>query len=158
MPVGEHILRTETFVPLPREETFRFFATAENLEEITPPELRFEIATPLPIRMVEGAEIEYRLRLFGLSFSWLTVISRWQPGICFVDEQVKGPYALWVHTHSFEDAPGGTRVRDEVRYRLPLFPFGELALPLVRQQLRRIFGFRAQRLEQLLGAGRSSLS
>ena len=152
MRLREHVLRTETFIPRPREETFDFFAAAENLERITPSELRFEIVTPLPIRMAEGAEIEYRLRLFGVPFSWLTVISRWEPGIRFVDEQVRGPYALWVHTHTFADAPGGTQVSDEVRYRLPFFPFGELALPLVRRQLARIFRHRARCLEQLLSS------
>ena len=138
-------------VPRPRAEVFDFFAAAENLERITPRELGFEIATPPPIEMAVGTLIEYRLRLFGVPFRWLTRISRWEPGVAFVDEQVKGPYALWVHTHTFRDAEGGTLVSDEVRYRLPLFPLGEAALPLVRLQLRRIFAYRSRRLGELLG-------
>ena len=138
-------------VPRPRAEVFDFFAAAENLERITPPELGFEIATRAPIEMAVGTLIEYRLRLFGVPFRWLTRISRWEPGVAFVDEQVKGPYALWVHTHTFRDAEGGTLVSDEVRYRLPLFPLGEAALPLVRLQLRRIFAYRSRRLGELLG-------
>lgn len=152
MDRGEHMLTAETTIPRPREEVFAFFAAAENLERITPPELRFTIATPLPIRMGEGALIEYRLRLFGVGFAWKTRISRWEPGHCFVDEQLSGPYRKWVHTHRFEDVPGGTRVLDEVRYRLPFFPLGETAYPLVRRQVRRIFDFRAQRLSELLAA------
>ena len=153
LPFGEHILRRETFVPRPRAEAFAFFADAGNLELITPPELRFEITSALPIRMAEGALIEYRLRLFGIPFSWTTLISRWEAGRSFVDEQVKGPYSKWVHTHSFSDVEGGTRVLDEVRYRLPILPLGELAHPLVRRQLRRIFNYRAHRLQELLGSG-----
>jgi ligand-binding SRPBCC domain-containing protein len=102
--------------------------------------------------MEVGTLIEYRLRLFGFPFAWTTRISRWEPGRCFVDEQIRGPYARWVHTHTFEDAGGGTIVRDEVRYWLPLYPFGEVVHPLVRRQLRRIFAFRADRLRDLFRA------
>ena len=148
----DHLLVVETFVPRGREETFAFFAAAENLERITPPELRFAITTPLPIEMAEGTRIEYRLGLFGIPFSWTTVISQWMPGERFVDEQLSGPYARWVHTHSFSDAPGGTQVRDEVQYRLPLYPLGEVGHPLVRRQLQRIFAYRALRIRELLKA------
>lgn len=153
MSPGEHLLTAETLIPRPRPEVFDFFAAAENLERITPPELNFQIRSPLPIRMEAGALIEYRLRLFGLPFRWRTRISQWDPGVSFVDEQLEGPYALWEHTHRFRDAVGGTLVSDEVRYRLPFFPFGEIAYPLVRLQLRRIFSFRARRLRELLGSG-----
>jgi len=150
MPSGEHGLTARTFIPRPRSEVFDFFATAENLERITPPELRFQIITPLPLRITAGAVIDYRIRLFGIPFHWKTLISRWDPDSSFVDEQVTGPYATWVHTHAFLDAPGGTLVTDEVRYRLPLFPLGEAAYPLVRLQLRRVFGYRTRRLSELL--------
>jgi ligand-binding SRPBCC domain-containing protein len=149
---GEHTLATEMFVPRPRLEVFQFFAAAENLERITPPELNFEIVTPAPIRLAAGTVIDYRLRLFGLCFLWRTLISRWEPGDLFVDEQVKGPYASWVHTHSFRDAGNGTMVHDHVRYRLPLFPVGELAYPIVRLQLKRIFAYRAMRLRETFGS------
>ena len=147
---GEHILETSTFIPRPRSEVFAFFAAAENLERITPPELQFRILSPLPVRIGAGALIDYQLRLFGIPFRWRTLISQWEPDSSFVDEQVTGPYAQWVHTHSFHQEPGGTRVTDEVRYRLPWFPPGEIAYPLVRVQLRRVFAYRARRLTTLL--------
>lgn len=151
MPSGEHTLTAETFIPRPRSEVFAFFAAAENLERITPPELGFHILTPLPLRMAAGVLIDYQLRLFGIPFNWKTLISRWEPDFSFVDEQVTGPYSKWVHSHFFREAPGGTEVSDEVRYRLPFFPFGEVAYPLVRLQLRRVFNYRAARLKDLLG-------
>jgi ligand-binding SRPBCC domain-containing protein len=150
MAPGDHTLRTELLVPRPRAEVFAFFAAAENLERITPPELRFRIVTPLPIAMAVGTLIDYELRLFGVPFGWRTRIAGWEAGRGFVDEQLRGPYARWVHTHGFRDADGGTLVTDEVRYRLPLFPAGEVAHPLVRRQLRRIFAYRARRVRELL--------
>jgi ligand-binding SRPBCC domain-containing protein len=155
---GDHILTTETFIPRPCGEVFAFFAAAENLEKITPAELNFRIVSPLPIAMAAGALIDYRLRLFGISFSWQTLISRWEPGRCFVDEQLRGPYAKWVHTHTFTEVDGGTLVTDVVSYRLPLFPLGQLAYPLVRLQLKRIFAHRAQRIGELLGGTGSIVS
>jgi hypothetical protein len=137
-------------------EVFPFFADAGNLEAITPPSLRFSIVTPRPIEMRAGALIEYRLRLRGAPISWLTRIEEWEPGVRFVDMQLRGPYALWQHTHEFEpDGAGGTRMRDTVRYALPGGPLGALPHALfVRRELAAIFDFRARRVPELLAAQR----
>lgn len=146
----DHELRTEFTLPLPRERVFAFFAAAENLERITPPELKFRITTPLPIAMRPGALIEYRLRLGGVPFGWTTRIDAWEPPFRFIDTQLKGPYALWEHTHEFEEVAGGTRIRDRVRYRLPFGMLGRLALPVVRWQLGRIFAHRERAVREAL--------
>lgn len=138
-------------VPRPVAEVFPFFADAGNLQRITPPELDFAITSPLPIAMREGARIAYRLRLWGIPLHWLTGIERWEPGRVFVDRQLSGPYRLWRHTHRFRAEDGGTRIEDEVRFALPLQPLGELALPLVRRQLDRIFRFRTEAIAGILG-------
>jgi ligand-binding SRPBCC domain-containing protein len=130
---------------------FPFFADEANLEVITPPELRFEILTPAPIDMRAGALIRYRLRLMGVQFGWLTRITHWDPPHEFVDEQLRGPYRTWVHRHRFSDVPGGTLIEDEVTYSLPFFPFGEIAAPVVRLQVGRIFAFRTGAIRRALG-------
>ncbi len=147
-----HVLETSLLVPRARPEVFRFFAEPGNLETITPPDLRFEILTPLPIVMRAGALVAYRLRLAGLRFGWLTRIDAFEPEERFVDVQLRGPYRRWRHTHLFEEVPQGTLVRDRVEYELPLGPVGELAHRLfVRSRLRRIFAHRARRISELLG-------
>ena len=147
-----HRLERTQLVPRPRAEVFAFFADPWNLERITPPFLRFRILTPPPLEVKAGALIDYRLSLFGLPFGWRTVIEAWEPGVRFVDRQLRGPYRRWHHSHLFEDAPGGTRMTDRVEFELPLGPLGELArVLLVDRQLAAIFDHRRQAIGRLLG-------
>ncbi len=148
-----HLLERSQLLPLPRDRVFAFFADARNLEAITPEFLRFSIIPPVPVDLSAGSRIDYRLSLFGVPFRWRTRIAEWDPGRGFVDEQERGPYAAWRHTHAFTDAEGGTRVSDRVEYRLPLGPLGDLAHALlVRRTLARIFDHRAERVAALLAA------
>ena len=147
-----HVLQDTTFVPLPVERVFPFFADAENLERITPASLRFSILTPGPIEMREGARIDYRLRLLGIPFGWKTAITTWDPPREFVDEQLSGPYRVWRHRHGFRSVDGGTSIEDRVEYALPLWPLGEIAFPLVKLQLGIIFAHRQRAVRRLLAA------
>lgn len=146
---GHQFLETDTVLPGTVEEVFAFFADAENLQYITPPELAFQIVTPVPLVIKEGTIIDYRLRLYGVPFSWRTRIVQWQPNDQFIDEQVSGPYSSWRHLHTFSECEDGTRMTDRVEYRLPLRPAGSLALPLVRHQLDRIFRYRASAIRRI---------
>ena len=145
-----YLLEKTMFLPLPRDEVFRFFAAAENLARITPPGMGFRIVAPGKIEMRAGTEIEYRIRVLGIAMRWRSLISTWDPPNVFVDEQLSGPYREWIHTHRFEDRDGGTAIHDHVRYRLPLEPLGALAAPLVRRQLEQIFAYRQQAIERIL--------
>ena len=149
-----HQLSTSVTVPLGIEETFAFFADASKLETITPPELHFQILTPQPIEVSEGTEIDYRLYLYKVPLRWCARITNWNPPHRFVDEQIQGPYKRWVHNHRFYERNGGTEIVDEVRYQLPLSPFGEIGYPIVVAQLRRIFRYRKQAIsDALIGKG-----
>jgi ligand-binding SRPBCC domain-containing protein len=148
-----HRFATSIVLPLPLDRVFPFFADAANLEVITPPELRFQILTPEPIEMRVGALIRYRLRLMGVPFEWLTRIAEWHPPHEFVDEQLEGPYKIWVHRHRFVEQADGTRVDDQVDYELPFFPIGEVASPVVKLQVRRIFAYRTLAIRRALIPG-----
>jgi len=142
------LLERKTFLPHPIDPVFAFFAEAENLEALTPPWMSFRIVTPRPIRMHEGALIDYRLSLRGLPLKWRSEITAWDPPHRFVDEQRRGPYRLWVHEHRFEEVDGGTQVVDHVTYAV-------LGGSLVRRlfvlpDLNRIFDYRQERLPSLI--------
>jgi ligand-binding SRPBCC domain-containing protein len=150
-----HTLEREQLVELPPEQAFEFYGDALNLEAITPPWLGFQVTTPGPIAMGPGTRIEYRLKLHGVPVRWRTRIESWEPPLRFVDVQVRGPYALWEHTHEFEPAgTGAVMIRDHVRYALPLGPLGELAHRLfVRRDVERIFDYRREAVASRLAPG-----
>lgn len=144
---GFFTLESCLYLPRPVEMIFPFFADAANLEVLTPPWLRFEILTPLPILMRPGAIIEYRIRLHGIPLRWLTEITAWEPPNRFVDEQRRGPYRQWIHEHTFIPRGDGTEVRDFVRYKVP---GGRLVhFFFVRPDVRKIFAYRALQLQKL---------
>ncbi len=138
----DKLVRTQ-LVAAPIEEVFRFFSDARNLQELTPKFLRFKILTPSPIEMRVGARIDYALTLFGMPFRWRTHITSWVPGESFVDEQERGPFNVWRHTHEFETRGDLVVIRDTVEYAVPWGPLGRLANMLfVDRTLQRIFDFR----------------
>ena len=125
------------------EEVFAFFSRPENLALLTPPSLGFQILTPSPIEMKEGAVIDYTLQLFGLTRRWTTLITDFTPPIHFADLQLRGPYAYWHHSHMFSATDEGTLMTDVVRYALPLGILGQRAHELVvKHQLKGIFEYR----------------
>lgn len=151
--MAEYLFRSSLTLQRPRDEVFAFFADAGNLELITPPSLCFQIRSPQPINIAKGTIIEYDLSLYGVPFRWRSEITVWEPPFQFVDTQLEGPYKQWVHTHRFTEIDTTTTlIDDEVRYRLPLEPLGDLANFLIERQIAGIFAFRQKTIEALLGA------
>ena len=103
--------------------------------------------------MAAGTLIDYRLRWHRLPLRWVTEIRRWEPPLGFTDVQLRGPYRLWHHTHTFEAHERGTIMGDLVRYALPLGPIGRLARAVVvRRDLDRIFDYRRDAVAARLGS------
>jgi ligand-binding SRPBCC domain-containing protein len=153
-----HVFEQTQTVAAPLDEVFPFFAQPENLAEITPPSMGFQVLTPSPITMKDGAVIDYVVRVGGLPMRWRTLITAYEPPYRFVDEQLLGPYSFWHHTHTFApSAGGGTELGDLVRYALPLGPLGDLAHALVvSRQLRGIFAHRQRVMIERFGAAKET--
>jgi ligand-binding SRPBCC domain-containing protein len=141
-------LTTTAWLPASRDAVFGFFADARNLERLTPPWLHFRILTPGPIDMRAGAHIDYRILLHGIPLRWQSAITAWDPPRSFIDEQIRGPYRCWVHTHTFEEERGGTRVRDSVEFDVIA---SWLTGWFVMRDLRKIFAYRHQTLIGIFG-------
>jgi ligand-binding SRPBCC domain-containing protein len=141
--------KAKLWLPRARPEVFEFFADALNLEKITPPFLKFHVVTAPPIRMREGSEIEYRLKIHGIPVRWRSRITVWDPPYRFIDEQLRGPYRLWRHEHRFIEDSEGTSCEDNVEYS----PLGGALLNklLVERDVRQIFAYRSKRLRDFYG-------
>ena len=102
--------------------------------------------------MMEGAIIDYKIRLHGVPLNWKTRIERYVQGVEFVDLQIKGPYKYWHHRHTFRQTSSGTEIGDTVTYELPLGPLGRGAhLCFVKRQLDTIFNYRARVVREKFG-------
>jgi ligand-binding SRPBCC domain-containing protein len=140
-------------IAAPREAVFRFFSHPDNLVRITPDALHFHVLCGPDRTLQEGDLLEYGFRIFGLPIRWTSRIASWRENESFSDFQERGPYAYWLHTHTFRDADGGTELNDRVEYALRLGFLGRLLTSaLVRRELQRIFNHRAAAIESLLTA------
>lgn len=141
------VLRSSVVLEHSRETLFEFFSDAFQLQKITPHWLNFEIQTPAPIAICQGCLLDYSIRLHGIPIRWRTEISSWDPPFSFTDRQLRGPYSLWEHLHTFESVPEGTLAVDEVRYRV----FGGRLINrlFVEKDLVKIFTFRRMKMLEL---------
>jgi ligand-binding SRPBCC domain-containing protein len=143
-------LKTELWLPRPRNEVFAFFSDAQNLDILTPPWLHFQICTPTPLVVAQGTRIHYRIRWRGMPISWCTEISAWEPPRRFVDRQLRGPYLQWIHEHTFEEQNNGTLMRDQVNYAVPGWFLEPLISRLiVTPDVERIFAYRQRKMQEL---------
>lgn len=149
-----HLLERDIILDTEPQEVWAFLSTPLNLNELTPPELHFQVLSEVPAKMYNGLTILYEIQIpmFG-KHRWLTEIKHIEEGAFFVDEQRLGPYRFWYHQHRVEPfANGRTRMIDRVFYQLPYGPIGTIVHRFwVKNMLERIFDYRTQRLFERFG-------
>ena len=103
-------------------------------------------------RSARDALIDYRLKLHGIPVRWRTRIAIWEPPLRFTDVQVRGPYALWEHTHTFEpDGEHAVLIGDSIRYATPLGLLGQAAhAAFLKRDLERFFDYRERAVAERL--------
>jgi ligand-binding SRPBCC domain-containing protein len=150
--VAYHLFEREQVVAQPLADVFGFFSDVNNLPRITPAALAFRFDEDPPKDLGVGAVVRYRLRISGIPVHWVTRITEWDPPHRFADVQARGPYAYWLHTHTFRAiTPESTLARDRVIYRIPMGVAGEIARRVfVERQLKRIFDYREEAFEPAL--------
>ena len=144
-------LEFEQYIDLPLEDVFGFFSKPENLSLITPSRLKFDIITPTPLEMKDGQFIDYSLTiLYTIKLLWRTLITHYEKPYKFVDQQIKGPYSLWHHTHTFEEKDGGTIIKDNLTYAIPMGIIGRLIhFIYIKHDIKGIFNYRHKILDKI---------
>ena len=86
----------------------------------------------------------------GFPLRWRTLITSYDPPNKFVDEQLKGPYSFWHHTHTFEPVSNGVVIKDVIKYSIPLGPIGRLMHFLwIKNDLKNVFNFRKKVIDEI---------
>ena len=145
-------LTVTQFLPINRYEAWEFFSSPKNLALITPRRLNFRILSISGSeRMHQGQIIKYKITVFPfVRLYWETEISEVVEHLSFTDVQRKGPYAYWVHKHSFKEVDGGVEMADELEYSVPFGVLGRLANYLfVAREVRSIFEYRFNVLKNI---------
>ena len=101
-------------VDAPVGEVFGFHERADALQLLSP-------AFP-PVRVIrrdggiaKGARVELQIG----PFRWVAVHTAFELNSLFVDEQITGPFARWIHRHEFQPVGRRTRMTDRLEYLLP---------------------------------------
>ncbi len=146
-----HALEKKVLLKADIDTVWEFFSTPYNLNEITPPDMSFEILTDLQgKKMFPGMIINYKVRpLLNIPLRWTTEITHCEEKKYFVDEQRFGPYSFWHHLHKFELKDQGVEMTDLVHFGLPFGPIGDIVNAIyVENRLKQIFEYRNAIIEK----------
>ncbi|MBL7812877.1 MAG: SRPBCC family protein [Bacteroidetes bacterium] len=147
-----HRLYREQFIATDTDTLWDFITSPLNLAIITPPDMGFIITSPdADGKVYAGKMITYKVSpLMGIKMNWVTEITQVQHKSFFVDEQRRGPYALWHHEHHLEPVDGGVLMKDIVHYIIPGGPLGDILNRLfIRKKLNGIFEYRFHKMKEL---------
>ncbi len=144
----------ESHIAATPDRVFAFHESPGAFEQLTPPwesvavESGGESIRP-------GARVTLRTKLGPFSLRWVAEHTEYDPPRLFADRQLSGPFAIWFHRHRMiDDGRGGTLLRDEVDYELPLGTIGRrLAGGMVRRKLERLFDFRHEVTRRVVESG-----
>lgn len=148
-----HRLIRQQIIPAPIADVWDYFSAPKNLNELTPPDMNFEIRFAGTGEIYPGQLMEYKVEFIrGLKSRWLTEITQVAHQAYFIDEQRIGPYRFWYHEHTFTSVEEGVKMDDLVTYALPSSLIGELVHWVwVKGRLKYIFDYRAQKIDQIFG-------
>ena len=145
-------LHSKQALPITKDAAWEFLSNPNNLATITPDHMGFNILGGADRPMFSGQIIQYKVSPFpGFVTKWVTEITHMQQGAYFVDEQRFGPYSLWHHKHFINPISNGVEMEDIIDMKLPYGILGQLGYPFIKNQLEKIFDYRAQKLNELFG-------
>src|SRR5690606_10299408 len=114
----------ETFIrrieiPASAEELFAWHERPGAFQRLTPWWEPVEVIEH-PVGIRNGDKILVRIRPLGpVRLTWELTYRNFVAGRQFVDQQVRGPFAHWRHTHKIEKAgPDSSILEDRIEYAL----------------------------------------
>jgi uncharacterized protein len=137
------VFEKQTLIETSAESLFDWHARPGAIERLSPPWDPLEVLSRTGGIGV-GDEVVMRMHAGPIPYRWQARHVLYEPGRCFRDIQIEGPFAAWSHTHRFiPEGPGRSRLHDIIEYRLPLHQLsGFWFNSAVERKLNRIFTYR----------------
>jgi ligand-binding SRPBCC domain-containing protein len=138
-------------MPVSARELYDWHMQPGAFETLVPPWQNVEVLQQ-PDQLEEGARLIMKLYMGPVGIRWVAHHREFIEGRQFVDEQLEGPFAQWVHTHRFEpDGPDQSILVDHIDYELPFGMLGRVAGGWInRRMLDKMFEYRHDKtLEEL---------
>ncbi len=144
MPVVEK----SSEIPASARQLFEWHCRPGAFERLAPPWEQIELVSSEGVQ--DGSRAEILLKAGPTRRRWIAEHSNIQPGRQFVDTQIKGPFASWVHVHLMKPVSDEACVlTDRVNYSPPLRFVGQLLAGwYIHRQLERTFAYRHEVTKQ----------
>ena len=135
------IKRTRLFAPA--ETVFAWHALPGALECLTPPWEHVQILEDSG-SLKNGARVVLLTKMGPFQVKWVAEHRDYLEGRRFRDVQISGPFAMWIHTHSFEpDGPNASWLEDRIEYVLTGGYLGKLlGGRFALKKIQRLFDYR----------------
>lgn len=139
----------QTRVAAPIERVAAFHRDSRALKLLTPPPVFVQLHKVQPLE--EGSVSDFTLWFGPLPVRWVAVHSDVDPLHGFTDSQVRGPFAIWTHRHSFSRIDlENTWITDEIQASTSSHPFWWLFGQLMWASLPLLFAYRGLAVRQAL--------
>ena len=151
---SQHFVK-ESWIAAPPEVVFAFHESPGAIKHLIPPWEKMELAETDGTLHV-GSRVALQGKVLGLlPVRWVAIHTEYDPPHVFADRQQSGPVAFWYHRHRcLDDGQGGTLLRDEVEFQVPLGALGQfLGGWLIRRKLDGMFAYRHDKTRQLIESG-----
>jgi uncharacterized protein (TIGR01777 family) len=128
----------------PVHKVFEWHGRNGALERLIPPWDPLDVVFKSP-GIDRGARTVMKLPAgpLPIKLTWLAEHTQYTQNKSFQDQQLKGPFRYWVHTHNFTPHGRACIMEDRIEYALPVYLLGPLVgNAAIERKLERIFRYR----------------
>jgi ligand-binding SRPBCC domain-containing protein len=135
----------------PPAVVFAFFRHVNNRLQLTPPQWHSRL-TAGPESLELGCRLVYQGRRWGVTQTLEVEVVELEEACLIIEEQRRGPFRRWRHSHHFEaSSEGGTWLREEIDYLPPSGVLGQLlTTAFIERDLEELYRWRDPVLSGLL--------
>ncbi len=126
---------------------FNWHTRSGALERLNPPWEKVKIFCQEGI--YEGSVTKMKVYEGVIGIIWISKHIIFIKNKLFVDEQIKGPFKIWIHSHIFKKTEiDKCKVTDQIKYKMKFKPISNLAEKRIDNKINKMFRYRHRILKQ----------